>query len=237
MSSVLGYIVKQLANFFPKERPVRSYELFSEIQASWLKGKTVNHFLLKKTPLSVSLDRSVSTLPCRMIYDDLISFEKAIPSSPPMHSGWVELESKRGKWSKRWMHLKEGCIYVSKKEVSFGVSCCPFFQALMSYQGRDETLLCPLSNFDAYYVTRSHRSPKPFAFTIKSTDNLSFFENTADYMHNFSCSEKNGQVWVEKILVARVRFSLSLLVSLNFLMLSPFLVLRFTPRTKYSFQL
>ena len=93
-----------------------------------------------------------------------------------------------------------------RRKKSVLVCFLSYFQALMSYQGRDETLLCPLSNFDAYYVTRSHRSPKPFAFTMKSTDNLSFFENTADYMHNFSCSEKNGQVWVEKILVARVRF-------------------------------
>ena len=74
-------------------------------------------------------------------------------------------------------------------------------------QGRDEALLCSLSNFDAYYVTRSHRAPKPFAFTVKSTDKLSLFENTADYMHTFACSEKNGEVWVEKILLARVRRS------------------------------
>ena len=65
--------------------------------------------------------------------------------------------------------------------------------------------LCSLSNFDAYQVTRIHRAPKPFAFAIKSTDNLSFFENTADYLHSFACSEKDGKVWMEKILVARVR--------------------------------
>ena len=65
--------------------------------------------------------------------------------------------------------------------------------------------LCSLSNFDAYQVTRSHRAPKPFAFAVKSTDKLSFFENTADYFHSFACSEKDGKVWMEKILVARVR--------------------------------
>jgi hypothetical protein len=65
--------------------------------------------------------------------------------------------------------------------------------------------LCSLSNFDAYRVTRNHRAPKPFAFAVKSTDNLSFFENTADYLHSFACSEKEGLIWMEKILVARVR--------------------------------
>ena len=65
--------------------------------------------------------------------------------------------------------------------------------------------LCSLSNFDAYRITRAHRAPKPFAFAVKSTDNLSFFENTADYLHSFACSEKEGKIWMEKILVARVR--------------------------------
>jgi len=62
--------------------------------------------------------------------------------------------------------------------------------------------LCSLSNFDAYQVTRTHRAPKPFAFAVKSTK-LSFFENTADYLHSFACSEKDGKIWMEKILVAR----------------------------------
>ncbi|KAF8797392.1 hypothetical protein BYT27DRAFT_7265762 [Phlegmacium glaucopus] len=70
---------------------------------------------------------------------------------------------------------------------------------------RDEVQLCSLSNFDAYQVTRSHRAPKPFVFAVKSTDNLSFFENTADYLHSFACSEKDGKVWMEKILVSRAR--------------------------------
>jgi hypothetical protein len=89
-------------------------------------------------------------------------------------------------------------------------------------------LLCSLSNFDAYQVTRTHRAPKPFAFAVKSTDNLSFFENTADYLHSFACSEKDGKIWMEKILVARVspspivvvffslEFELNLLSSLMF---------------------
>ena len=75
--------------------------------------------------------------------------------------------------------------------------------------------LCSLSNFDAYRITRNHRAPKPFAFAVKSTDNLSFFENTADYLHSFACSEKDGKIWMEKILVARVRPSLVVFYSLS----------------------
>jgi hypothetical protein len=84
------------------------------------------------------------------------------------------------------MQLREHGIWLSKRD-----------------NGKDETTLCSLLNFDAYQITRAHRSPKPFTFAIKSTDNLSFFENKADYLHTFACSEKDGNVWMEKILVAR----------------------------------
>ena len=94
-------------------------------------------------------------------------------------------------------------LHIQERRELFSLSSR--FACLMNGQGRDETLLCSLSNFDVYYVTRSHRAPKPFAFTVKSTDKLSLFENTADYMHTFACSEKNGEAWVEKILLARVR--------------------------------
>ena len=64
--------------------------------------------------------------------------------------------------------------------------------------------LCSLSTFDAYFVTRLHKAPKPFVFAVKSTENLSLFENTADYVHIFSCSQKDGEKFVEKLLLARV---------------------------------
>ncbi|KAF9054884.1 hypothetical protein BJ165DRAFT_1337506 [Panaeolus papilionaceus] len=163
-----GWMVWEIAQDFGMERPVRSFELISEVQASWLKEKTVNYFLVRMTPLAVPLSR------------------QAIPSSSPTHSGYVEWEVKRGKWSKRWMMLKEHSLWISKRD-----------------NGRDEVLVCSLSNFDAYQVTRNHRAPKPFAFAVKSTDNLSFFEDASDYMHSFSCQEKDGLIWLEKILVAR----------------------------------
>ncbi|KDR83146.1 hypothetical protein GALMADRAFT_872765 [Galerina marginata CBS 339.88] len=163
-----GWMVFEIAQDFGMERPVRSYELLADVQSSWLKDKTVNYFVLRLTPLDVPLSRS------------------AIPSSSPTHSGYVEWEVKRGKWSKRWLQLREHSLWLSKRD-----------------NRKDEVLICSLSNFDAYHITRNHRAPKPYAFAIKSTDNLSFFESATDYLHNFSCSEKDGSVWMEKILVAR----------------------------------
>ncbi|PFH51255.1 hypothetical protein AMATHDRAFT_85274 [Amanita thiersii Skay4041] len=163
-----SWMVFEVAQDFGMERPVRGYELLSDIQASWNKDKLVNTFVIKMTPLAGLLGRS------------------AIPTSSPTHAGWVEWESKRGKWSKRWLQLREHSLWLSKRD-----------------KGKDEVFLCSLSNFDAYFVTRACKAPKPFVFGVKSTDNLSFFENTADYMHMFSCVQKDGPAWMEKILIAR----------------------------------
>ena len=69
---------------------------------------------------------------------------------------------------------------------------------------KDATLICSLSNFDAYLVTRIHKAPKPFTFSVKSVDNLNLFERAADHHHVFSCSVGDGLIWLEKILLARV---------------------------------
>ncbi|TEB22997.1 hypothetical protein FA13DRAFT_1640479 [Coprinellus micaceus] len=162
-----GWMVFEVAQDFGMERPIRSFELLSDVQASWNKDKMVNLFVLKLTPFAVPLHRN------------------AIPSSSPVHSGYVEWEQKRGKWSKRFMQLREHSLWISKRE------------------GKEQVLLCSLSNFDAYIVNRNHRAPKPFAFSLKSTDSLTFFENASDYVHNLSCNERDGKLWMEKILVAR----------------------------------
>jgi len=113
----------------------------------------------------------------------------AIPSCSPVFSTYVEWESKPRKWSKRWLELREQGLWLSKKD-----------------NGKDEIFLCSLANFDAYTVTRAHKHPKPYVFAVKSTDNLSFFENKADYVHIFCCSEKDGRTWLESILLARSYF-------------------------------
>ncbi|KAJ7244979.1 hypothetical protein B0H12DRAFT_1022069 [Mycena haematopus] len=163
-----GWMVWEVAQDFGMERPIRSFELLADVQASWNKDKMVNTFIIKLTPLAPILSRS------------------NIPSSSPVYSGFVDWEMKRGKWTKRYLRLREHSLYLSKRE-----------------SNKDEVFLCSLSNFDAYTVTRLHKAPKPFVFAVKSTDNLSFFENTADYLHIFACNPKDGEKWIEKILLAR----------------------------------
>ncbi|KAJ7486114.1 hypothetical protein B0H11DRAFT_2412101 [Mycena galericulata] len=163
-----GWMVWEIAQDFGMERPIRSFELLADVQASWNKDKMVNTFVIKLTPLAPILSRS------------------NIPTSSPTFSGYVDWEIKRGKWTKRYLRLREHSLWLCKRE-----------------NGKDEVFLCSLSNFDAYNVTRLHKAPKPFVFAVKSTDNLSFFENTADYLHIFACNPRDGDKWVEKILHAR----------------------------------
>ncbi|KAI0081629.1 hypothetical protein K474DRAFT_1587482 [Panus rudis PR-1116 ss-1] len=163
-----GWMLWEVCQDFGMERPIRSFELLSDVSASWNADKTVNVLMVKKTAMAPLLSRT------------------AIPSSSPICSGSIQWEYKRGKWQKRWMELREHSLWLSKKD-----------------NGKDQVFLCSLSNFDAYTMTRPYKSPKPFVFAVKSTDNLSFFEDTSDYMHIFSCGESEGQNWLEKILLAR----------------------------------
>ncbi|KAF9517187.1 hypothetical protein BS47DRAFT_1434494 [Hydnum rufescens UP504] len=111
---------------------------------------------------------------------------KNMPSSSPTHEGMIYWEGKKGKWSKRHLRLREHCLFLSKKD-----------------SGKDETLLCSLSNFDAYTMSRVYRSPKPFTFALRSTDNLSMFENPSDSFHIFSCDKSEGEIWTQKVMLAR----------------------------------
>ncbi|EKM79238.1 hypothetical protein AGABI1DRAFT_128397 [Agaricus bisporus var. burnettii JB137-S8] len=160
------WMVWEIAHDFGVERPIRHFERLSDVQASWNKDKLVNMFVLRLTSLAPLLSRS------------------AIPSSSPTHAGYVEWESKRGKWSKRWLQLREHSLWLSKRDNT--KLFCVRYPTLM-----------PI------IFSRSYKAPKSFAFAIKSTDKLSFFEDTSDYKHVISCSEKDGKVWMEKILLAR----------------------------------
>ncbi|KAI3616065.1 zinc metalloprotease [Moniliophthora roreri] len=163
-----GWMLWEVAQDFGIERPMRSFELLSDVEASWNRDKTVNVWMVRLTPWKPVLSRS------------------ALPSSSPICSGYVEYEVRRGKWSKRWLVLREHCLYISKRD-----NC------------KDEQLLCALSNFDAYHTTRLLKAPKEYTFAIKSTEKMSLFEDTSDYMHLFSCKTRDGEKWMEKILLAR----------------------------------
>ncbi|KZP18902.1 hypothetical protein FIBSPDRAFT_744692 [Athelia psychrophila] len=164
-----GWMLWEVAQDFGMERPLRDFELLADVEASWVKDKSVNIFVVKKSPISRVLARS------------------NIPLSSPRTSGYIDWESKKGKWNKRYMELREHSLWLSKKDVRFG---------------KEENFLCALSNFDVYYVGK-HKSPKPFVFAVKSTENISLFESAADYVHYFCCGQSDGETWMQAILLAR----------------------------------
>lgn len=80
------------------ERPIRSFELLTDVSGSWNTDKTVNVFMAKKTPLANSLS------------------QRAVPSSSPICHGQVQHEYKRGKWQKRYLELREHGLWLAKKD-------------------------------------------------------------------------------------------------------------------------
>jgi hypothetical protein len=76
-------------------------------------------------------------------------------------------------------------------------------------QPRDQTVFCHFSNFDAYIVPQAcvvkMKTPKPYAFAVKSVDKVSLFENAdQDYIHFFSVkTEAEQDAWIRGILQSR----------------------------------
>lgn len=54
-----GWMVWEVATDFGMERPIRSFELLSDVEASWNKDKMVNTFVVRLTPLAPVLSKSV----------------------------------------------------------------------------------------------------------------------------------------------------------------------------------
>ena len=98
---------------------------------AWNSDKTVNLLVIKKTLLAPLLS------------------SKAMPSSSPVCSGYVQWEYKRGKWQKRWMELREHSLWLSKRDtVSVFRAASPrsFVLSLLTLggvtgQGRDVLVL------------------------------------------------------------------------------------------------
>ncbi|CAG8540494.1 13243_t:CDS:2 [Ambispora gerdemannii] len=120
-------------------------------------------------------------------YRDSLTVEGLSNGVPPLF-GWLHLETKKNKWQKRYFFLKDGSIYHCKDA-----------------KGVDPILLCTISNFDVYTLTRTmKKAPKPFVFALKSLDRVAMFENPEDYVH-YLCADHKEKMkdWVLSIRNAR----------------------------------
>jgi mannose/cellobiose epimerase-like protein (N-acyl-D-glucosamine 2-epimerase family) len=66
-----------------------------------------------------------------LLFADVAFRLKAIPSSSPTHSRYVEWEEKCGKWCKRFMQLREHGIWISKRDTVSSPSSINFFPVIL----------------------------------------------------------------------------------------------------------
>ncbi|WWC87177.1 uncharacterized protein L201_002063 [Kwoniella dendrophila CBS 6074] len=135
------------------ERQVREYEPLLPIVKGWDQTAKFNCFVFKQS------NRGMPT------------WARAVPSNPPMLGQWVQYETKKGKWSKKWLETRGGQVFLAKNE-----------------KNKDEVHINTLF-FDIYAVTRGYDSPRPSTFIMKRVEPASNFENPSDYAHVFSCDE------------------------------------------------
>ncbi|KAK4332461.1 LOW QUALITY PROTEIN: Metal homeostatis protein BSD2, partial [Rhodotorula toruloides] len=148
------------------ERPIREYELVSDVLKSW--DQESNALFFRRTTMWPVLSA---------------------------HSGQIQLEVKKGKWSKRTLELKDGTITYSKSE-----------------KGKDSTVLCQLASFDVFLVSGQAaerlKAPKPYVFALKSRLTRAHFEEASEWCHFLSTkTPEEAASWVKTILEAGNTFA------------------------------
>ncbi|BEI96271.1 hypothetical protein CcaverHIS631_0112200 [Cutaneotrichosporon cavernicola] len=97
-----------------------------------------------------------------------------IPDTPPMVCGWVQLETKPGKWAKKWLDVRGGQVFLSKNE-----------------KGKDEVHISTLFT-DVYTVRKSRQAPMPYTFALKRLDAAASFQNPAEYISFLATDDALG---------------------------------------------
>ncbi|WWC67615.1 uncharacterized protein I206_101525 [Kwoniella pini CBS 10737] len=135
------------------ERQIREYEPLLPIVKGWDSTAKFNCLVFKQS------NRGMPT------------WARAVPTNPPMLGQWVQYETKKGKWTKRWLETRGGQVFLAKNE-----------------KNKDEVHFNSLF-FDIYAITRGYDSPRPATFMLKRVEPASNFEDSQDYAHIFSCDE------------------------------------------------
>ncbi|KAJ8296834.1 Metal homeostatis protein BSD2 [Rhodotorula toruloides] len=157
------------------ERPIREYELVSDVLKSW--DQESNALLFRRTTMWPVLSAHARIHP------------------PVPKSGQIQLEVKKGKWSKRTLELKDGTITYSKSE-----------------KGKDSTILCQLASFNVFLVSSQAaerlKAPKPYVFALKSRLTRAHFEEASEWCHFLSTkTPEEAASWVKTILEAGNTFA------------------------------
>lgn len=99
ISSNPAWSVTEVWRAMGVERPLREYELLQESIESWSSEANSSLLLVKKSPLA-----------------PLLSSLSKMRSDSETTGGWAYLEVKHGKWSKRYLEVRNGAMYIGKSE-------------------------------------------------------------------------------------------------------------------------
>ena len=66
-----GWMLFEVCQDYGMERPIRNYELITDISGSWNKEKTANVFMVKKSSLSYTLAVSYNSVLCCTLYTNI----------------------------------------------------------------------------------------------------------------------------------------------------------------------
>ncbi|GAA5899260.1 uncharacterized protein JCM6883_005161 [Sporobolomyces salmoneus] len=149
------------------ERPIREYELVNDVVKSFDGDSAV--FVLRRTTL----------------WPILSAHARMHPVAPK--TAQVQLELKKGKWSKRFLELKGETLSYSKSD-----------------KMKDSSILSQLSNFSVFYVdeptAQRLKAPKPFVFALKSRLTRAHFEEVSQYCNFVSVkSAVELENWISTI--------------------------------------
>ncbi|KAL1408423.1 hypothetical protein Q8F55_005235 [Vanrija albida] len=151
-----GWVVFEVFAELGLERQVRDYESILAVTKGWDATASKNCLVVKDTMRGIA------------------SWARGVPNTPPQIGGWVQFETKRGKWSKRWLETRGGQIFLSKNE-----------------KGKDEMQVNTLFS-DTYSCMRSQTAPYPYVFAFKRFEPAASFENPSEHVQYVSCDDPTG---------------------------------------------
>lgn len=167
---------------FMVERPLRDFEVLLDVMKTWEADKD-NKMICKSYPARNELSAG----------EVIRLIGPAGQASFVRPHGWAQVELKKGKWAKRYLHITDTAVYHSKDANFTG-----------------ESMLCLLRNFDVYSVMIPRKkSPTKFGFALKSTDSIHMFETPEDDYIHYVCTD-NGDQQREWIMALRAAKGMSL---------------------------
>ncbi|KAF7191811.1 hypothetical protein HII31_06856 [Pseudocercospora fuligena] len=147
------------------QRPLRRYEKIRIVMNSWDSDRQNSLIIIDPGTGSVEPELTLA----------------GVPRMPPSErSWWLSYSQKVGKWHKRYVTLLEDGQVLHMKE-----------------PGRysDAEKICHMNDFDIYTPSmekqkKKIKPPKKMCYAIKSQQKTNFFENSSDFVHFFSTSDR-----------------------------------------------